>query len=61
MPEYEKTLILYTFHKKTKYVEYFIKYAIFKHPNIDFLLIVNSKKLNSKFFLKVFVQFLGIR
>ena len=43
MPEYEKTLILYTFHKKTKYVEYFIKYAIFKHPNIDFLLIVNSK------------------
>jgi hypothetical protein len=43
MTEYKKTLVLYTFYKKTKYVDYFIKYAIFKDPNIDFLIIINSK------------------
>jgi len=43
MTEQKKTLILYTFHKKTQYVDYFIKYAIFKDPNINFLIIINSK------------------
>ena len=43
MTEDKKTLVLYTFYKKTKYVDSFIKYAIFKDPNIDFLIIINSK------------------
>jgi len=40
-----KTLVLYVFHEYNERVKYFIKNAIFEDDNVDFLLIVNNKKL----------------
>ena len=38
-----KTLVLYTFHEYNSRVNKFINKAIFKDPNINFLVIVNNK------------------
>jgi glycosyltransferase involved in cell wall biosynthesis len=37
-----KTLILYTFHKYTQYVKYFIDNAIINNPNYTFMIIIND-------------------
>lgn len=40
-----KTLVLYTFYKYKSSVEYFIKNGIFKHDNVDFMIIANHKDI----------------
>jgi len=41
-----KLLVLYVFHLYNDRVQYFIDHAIFKDPNVDFVLISNDKKIN---------------
>ena len=40
-----KILVLYTFHKYSNLVKYFIENAIFKDDNVDFLIISNDKNI----------------
>jgi len=40
-----KTLVLYVFHAYNARVKYFIERAIFKHDDIDFVIVCNSKEL----------------
>jgi len=41
----KSTLVLYTFHKYDKNVEYFIKNGIYYDRNVDFIFIINNKHL----------------
>jgi hypothetical protein len=41
----KSTLVLYTFHKYDKNVQFFIDHGLFKDANVDFIFIINDPKL----------------
>ena len=41
----KSTLVLYTFHKYDKNVQFFIDHGIFKDANVDFIIIINDPEL----------------
>jgi hypothetical protein len=51
----KNTLVLYTFHKYDKNVQYFIDNGIFKDDQIDFIFIINNKdiKVNCPDYVKI--------